>query len=140
MASIVKKKREFLRKENKKYPLHLVRVPHEHLEKKVGTLPIEAWRSRDFLVQIYDVGEGLERMSVSRTMVNEVGNWVDGITWDELNRLKIECGRGDYEAFEFFPKTDHIVNVAHLRHLWIKRDWSFPFVWGPHTETVKVAK
>ena len=39
-------------------------------------------------------------------------------------RIKTECGRGDLEAVEIFPRREDEVNVANLRHLWVRKTGS----------------
>lgn len=119
------------RKENKAMPKHLVEIEwrdtdgaHEAIENGL----IEAWRSRDFLVQVYDKGESnVLRMTVSRTESDVRGNWKSSITWDELQRCKREIGRGHLEGFEVFPAEGEVVNVANMRHVWIFKSGALPF-------------
>jgi hypothetical protein len=61
------------------------------------------------------------RLSVCRTSLAG-DRWQDGITWDELQRLKRECGYGDADAIEVFPADTDVVNVANMRHLWVMAD------------------
>lgn len=76
-------------------------------------------RSRDFLVQEFSAeAPALVRLSVCRTTLRG-DRWQDGITWDDLQRLKRECGYGDADAIEIFPADVDIVNVANMRHLWV---------------------
>lgn len=92
----------------------------------------EVWRSADFLVQVYDDENvpGVQRLSICRTSVATNGHWSDRITWDDLQRLKDECGRGDRQAVEIYPANEHVVNVANLRHLWVlPLGTSMPFAW-----------
>jgi hypothetical protein len=89
---------------------------------------IEVWRSRDFLVQIFDDGQpGILRMTVCRTK-HSGNNWHDNITWDELQALKHECGHGDLDAVEVYPRDRDVVNVANMRHLFIFAA-PLPFAW-----------
>jgi hypothetical protein len=94
-------------------------------------LPTEAWRSRYFLVQVFSEKDAIERLSVCRTSHNGE-RWEDQISWDELQRLKAECGRGEKFAVEIFPADRDIVNVANLRHLWIMPA-PLPFGWTRET-------
>lgn len=118
-----------LKRDNKAFPKHL--IPIDFSEKHAEAGLIEAWRSRDFCVQIYDRKDSNAiRMSVSRTDIKG-DRWVENITWDDLQRLKRECGRGMLEGFEIYPKDDDIVNVANMRHIWIFKDESIlPFGFG----------
>lgn len=115
-----------LEAENKKHPEQLMQIPlgpsaiaaRQAQLMPNNMIPIEAWRSRGFLVQIFEEAEGILRMSVCRTSVTK-GQWTENITWDELQRLKSESGRGDREAVEIYPPDGDVVNVANMRHLWI---------------------
>lgn len=78
----------------------------------------EIWRSQEYLVQVFQEENDIERLSVCRTSVCN-GDWVDGIAWDDLQRLKRECGRGNKDAVEIFPADTDVVNVANMRHLWV---------------------
>lgn len=96
---------------------HCVRLPRDQWPYEPAGLA-EVWRSKEFLVQIYDEGGGVERMSVCRTR-RDGDRWADQIAWDELQRLKREVGRGDRDAFEIYPADIDVVNVANMRHLWL---------------------
>lgn len=89
--------------------------------------PLEVWVSTSYLVQIYE-DRGYERMSVNRTTVLRNGRWGDGITWDALQRLKAECGRGARWAVEVYPPDEHVIDVANIRHLWLLPEQP-PFSW-----------
>ena len=67
-------------------------------------------------------------MSIHRTDLNADGEWVDGIRWEELQRLKAECGFGDRDAVEVYPAEQDVVNVANFRHLWVM-DEPLDFAW-----------
>lgn len=106
--------RRAMAKANAKWPLYLKPVPRDLWPTQQPEL-LEVWRSKGFLVQIHAEGDYI-RMSVNRTM-HTGDDWVAGITWDELMRLKRECGRGDLDALELFPADSDVVNVANIRHL-----------------------
>lgn len=82
-------------------------------------LRIQVWRSRFFLVQVFDEGGGRLRLSVNRTDCDKFGDYLDGITWDELQALKRQCGYGDRLAVEVYPPDADVVNVANIRHLFV---------------------
>jgi hypothetical protein len=42
----------------------------------------------------------------------------DGITWDELQKIKDECLGPEATAVEFYPPADGVVNELNMRHLW----------------------
>lgn len=110
-----------LDRESERYPTHLVRLPHEAWppsESRPEGL-IDVWRSRTHLVQIYRAPQG-HRLSIIRAALKPGGHrWEDGISWDDMQRLKSECGYGDRWAVELFPPDDDVVDVANMRHLWI---------------------
>lgn len=88
------------------------------------------WRSREFLVQVF-THESAFRLSVCRTQITGA-RWTDGISWDDLQRVKRECGLGDKCAVELFPPDGEVVNVANMRHLWIVD--APPFMWRAQAE------
>jgi hypothetical protein len=83
----------------------------------------KAIRNRDFCVQLFhQMTEefGLVvRMSVNRTNINSQGKWEDGITWDELQKVKSGCGYGECMAIEIYPEDSELVTDANMRHLFI---------------------
>ena len=93
--------------------------------------PLRVLRSRDFLVQVYNEGHYgvLVRLSINRARLNAAGTrWEDGITWDDLQRLKAEAGYADFDAVEVYPQQAEVVNVANVRHLWIMAE-PLSFAW-----------
>lgn len=108
------------------YPHELVKVPIDFHISPGSKVPSEVWRSRGYVVQIYDLGNGWERMSVNRNAFNsDFTRFLDGISWERLMELKEQCGRGGQEGLEIYPMDPDIVNVANLRHLWLKKSGSF---------------
>jgi hypothetical protein len=94
--------------------------------------PHGVWRSRDFLAMSYiNAATGTLRLSICRTKVDNNGMWLADITWDELQRIKRECGYGEKWAVEIFPADCHLVNVANFRHLWIVEQPDFAWVKAP---------
>lgn len=105
-----------LKRDNKKYPKHLIRL--DVSDRTCPADQIEVWRSRDFFVQIYQENDEVLRLSVNRTLVS--GNrFKDDISWDDLQRLKKECGYSHMAAVEIYPPDESVVNVANMRHLFI---------------------
>jgi hypothetical protein len=89
-------------------------------------VPTRVWVSRDFLAQLYNLeGEGA-RLSVCRTQLKDDGRWGDGITWDQLQEVKAQCGFGDFWAVEVYPATAAVVDVANMRHLWLVSPLDLP--------------
>ena len=114
--------RRELERENASRPLYLEAIPRSewpnNLASRVGS-PIQVWRSRHFLVQQYAAPEpAMCRLSVGRTSLNG-DRWVDGITWDDLQWIKAQCGYADSWAVEIYPPDEHVINVANIRHLWL---------------------
>jgi hypothetical protein len=119
MAKVeIRQKQAHLRRENKLWPSRLTAVSEDRWCWQLHK-PQEVWRSAGFLVQLFQAESGASRMSVNRTMVGNDGRWVDGITWEELMRLKDECGHGHDWAVEVLPPNYQVVDVANMRHLWL---------------------
>ena len=130
--------RRAMAQESLAYPEHLVPVHEADLQRaaarravgpKIDHEPIACLRSRRFMVQVYPAtGRFPMRLTIQRTAVNDTGGWVDGITWDEMQRLKREAGYGELCAVEVYPPDSEVVNVANLRHLWLLPEPP-PFMW-----------
>ena len=114
--------RRQMKHENSQWPETLCEIPSQKWPdiSAMKKPPFQVWRSRDFLVQIYAEDNNIVRMSICRTSLDmNEERWQDGITWDDLQRLKRECGYHDRDAVEIYPRDYDIVNVANMRHLWI---------------------
>lgn len=99
---------------------HLTLIPREEWPPTTAKLiPDECWRSQEFLVQIFRTDGKPVRLSICCTALAPDGSWKDGITWDELQKVKADVGFGDSWAVEVYPPEEHVVNVANFRHLWI---------------------
>ena len=116
-------------------------VPVQNHVHNVGMKPIDypdrpgvlaAWKSKNFLAVLWNKG-GYDRLSVNRTSTDRLtGSWRDGITWDELQLIKAQCGFGDRWAVEVFPPDDQVVNVSAMRHLWLL-DAAPEYAWTSET-------
>jgi len=43
----------------------------------------------------------------------------DGISWDDLQKIKNDCGFEDQDAVEFFPAKKDVINTENWRHLYV---------------------
>lgn len=113
--------------ESMRFPISLQQIAEKDwppLTKKVQTLQdtkiSEVWRNRRFMVLVYPEKDGIERLTCFKTIMKDDGSrFEDGITWDDLQSLKYQCGRGDRWALEIYPAETKIVNVSNMRHLWV---------------------
>jgi hypothetical protein len=112
--------RQLLKKQNRQWPVDLREVPRAEWPPGMHyPYLIRVWRSRGFVVQLYEEpGEPL-RLSINRSELGPAGRWKDGITWDEIQNLKGEAGFGSWWAVEVYPADGHVVNVANVRHIWL---------------------
>ena len=129
-----------VRERTRKFPCELIPAPDAwaSVMPRAKTL-LEVWVSRFYLVQVHSVPEmpGYERLSIGRCELDEdlsiarnAPHWRDGISWDELQQIKAQCGRGDRCAVELYPPDEMVVNVANLRHLFVYPPCERPaFVW-----------
>lgn len=70
------------------------------------------WESKLYKVYGFKDGGAL-RLDIERK------DKKDGITWDELQQIKSDCGFGDFDAIEFYPKDSDVINNGNLRHLYV---------------------
>lgn len=123
--SPLKLKRNYLAQQNRLFGSSLVEIPRKDWPKSYinqERSPTRVWRSRDFLVQFRVEPECAGRLSINRTAIKSDGDWKDGITWDEINRLKSEAGFGSSWAVEVLPPDEDLVNVANIRHVWLLKE------------------
>jgi hypothetical protein len=127
--SASREQRRQLARDSAKRPAVLTVVPVTEWPVNVPLGLVKVWRSREFLAQLYEEQGGYRRLSVSRTTVDHASQrWEQGITWDELQRLKREAGFGDVDAVEVYPRDCDVVNVANMRHLFLMNE-PLPFAW-----------
>lgn len=119
-------------------PAELVRIPLDELPDHASPPPglLECWRSRTLLVQVYRVAK---HPDVLRASVQHVLDTVwlrksfpghaKGITWDELQEVKRQIGRGEELALEVYPPDAELVNDAPMRHLWLVPRSAAPWMW-----------
>lgn len=113
-------------------PERLEKIDHPDLHSEAGKLNgiKEIWLSKYFAVRVIHHKDGTERLQISKTTFDEKRNsWEGGITWDELQEVKSQCGRGDKLAVEVFPKDENVINEGNYRHLWIIPEEA-PYIWA----------
>lgn len=111
--------RRQLERENAKRPMALTPVPREQWPASGDTKRTAVLLSREYLVQVFDEGVGVQRISANRTTARSDGRWDDGLTWDEMQEIKRQIGMADKYAVEIYPRDRDVVNVANMRHLWV---------------------
>ena len=110
-----------LDRENEKFSPLLESIPiPEDLRNASSREIVAVFRSRYFLVQVYKEESDYMRLSINRTAVDvNRRRWLDGITWDDIQKIKSEVGFGDREAYEIYPKDEDVVDVANVRHIFV---------------------
>lgn len=92
-----RKERRALQKQQhafaERLPDKLTLVPREEFP-AMPVLPLQAWRSRKYLVELWAVDNPqypyMVRLSICRVKLGNNGRWHDGLTWDELQAIKAE--------------------------------------------------
>lgn len=118
MSKAIRAKQRYLREQNRKYGVHMERVSFDAYPDD-GNRRVAVYRSNSFLAQVFEEMDGAVRISIMRTMVDEDGEWLEGISWDSLIAIKNECGFSAHWAVEIFPPADEVVDVANMRHLFV---------------------
>lgn len=134
MSKENRRRAAYAREENKKFTAEFKAFNLD----EVPMIPNLAavWRNNRFLVQMFTPAGGGQRLSINRTMVDDrTGDWIDGITWDEIQTIKHQLGFGERTAIEIYPPDEDLVNVASIRHIWLV-DKAPAFLWkkGPPCE------
>lgn len=118
----------YIAKESAKLPAFLVIVPPDQWPSAGPPDLLEVWRSREYMVQVFRApAPCTARLSINKTAIAGQ-RWAEGIGWEDLQRLKAECGFARFDAVEIFPREGDVVNVANMRHLWVMRE-PLSFAW-----------
>lgn len=89
--------------------------PHGLADLPAGERPRYVWKSSRYLASLW-----LEDHRPPRLSVRHIADPCDeSISWEELQRIKRECGFGDQAMVEIYPPESDVVNVANMRHLWL---------------------
>lgn len=121
---------KLMKTEAARWPLKMTLLPRDQWPEASSTGAHTVFRSCEFLVQIFSAKPpSIARLSINRTAITGT-RWQDGISWDELQRIKNECGFANHDAVEVFPTADTVVNVANMRHLWVVEPGTLTFKWG----------
>lgn len=78
-----------------------------------GELSSAYWADEDYFAALY-VFQGVARLSIGRADASETP-----FSWEELQRIKTECGFGEVDAVEVYPQDRDVVNTANIRHLYL---------------------
>ena len=105
---------------NRQRPEVLTPLPREMWPEHGDPNVFAVFVSRRYLAQLFEEEDGVVRVSVCRTELNEAGTgWRDNLSWDELMEVKRQVGLGENYAVEVLPPDKDIVNVANMRHFWV---------------------
>lgn len=120
-ASSIAQQNRIMRKANLAYPKDsMVEMPKEKVQADGHKERIAAFRSRDFLAQVFALeGSDMMRLSVQRMELAKHGGFVDLITWDDLQWVKRQVGFGMCDAVEAFPADEDVVQTDGMRHLFV---------------------
>jgi hypothetical protein len=114
------KRTALLYMENRSWPSTMTAIAQEQWPSAIQDASrVAVFRSSSFLAQLFRPLDGGQRLSINRTEITREGDWRADISWEELMRVKAECGFADCWAVEVFPPKLHVVNVANMRHLWL---------------------
>ena len=116
--------------QNRVYGREMVEVPPSEWPPifAITCRVVNVWRSRDYLAVLYREPSGQLRLSVNSTRRNPQGGWKDGITWDELWRIKNECLGSEVWCAEAYPAESCLVCDCNIRHLFVmdgRPEWAW---------------
>lgn len=111
----------------KVYGRSMVEIPRSEwpITGMFETEPLRVWRSADYLAVLYrQRANNMLRLTVNTTKrgrskrPRQDTDWRDGITWDELQRIKNETLGEEVWCVEVYPAESAKVDVYNQRHLW----------------------
>ena len=74
---------------------------------------VAAWEGGGFRAGLFTF-QGIVRLSIWR-----LGGGDSPMSWEELQKVKSDCGFGDWEAVEVYPRDSEVINTANARHLYL---------------------
>ena len=77
-----------------------------------GEPSVAIWENDEYKVYAFQDGFSL-RLDIGRK------DGKDGIKWDDLQRIKADCGFGHCDAVEFYPSESDVINTGNWRHLYV---------------------
>lgn len=77
-----------------------------------GEPSVGAWEDDEYLVYGFQDQFTL-RLDIGRK------DGKDGIKWDDLQRIKADCGFSHCDAVEFYPSKVDVINTGNWRHLYV---------------------
>lgn len=81
---------------------------------------LRVWMSKDYLAVLYrQLANGEKRLTVNCLRKKNGKDYKDGITWDELQRIKNECVGSEVWCIENYPAESACINVMNQRHLFL---------------------
>lgn len=102
----------YIEQESAKWPAQLKEWPRDQWPTPKPNI-LKVWRSRKFLVQEWDApAPAIIRLSILRTGLDQVGGWLQGISWDELQGLKREAGYGDHGRLRTVPLERRVMGFC----------------------------
>lgn len=81
---------------------------------------IAAWESEEFKAGLFTF-QGYMRLSI--WPLEETSS---PVSWEALQKVKSDCGFGNFEAIEIYPRDGQVVNTANARHLYLVAE-ALPF-------------
>lgn len=123
----------------------LQQVPRENWPAVHAPPPglLEVWTSATLVVQVYSVPghPGVQRVSVQQVSDNALlrdasrgaaakQRHTRPLSWDELQEVKHQIGRGLRYAVEVYPPDQNVICVAAMRHLWLVPHDTVPWAWS----------
>ena len=89
--------------------------PKKQLDNK--NRPLCVWMSDVYQATLWCNGH--LRLSINHIERAEKFTYKDGISWDDLQKVKSAVGYGDWQAVEIYPPDSDVIYDANVRHLWL---------------------
>lgn len=74
---------------------------------------VAAWEGGGFRAGLFTF-QGIARLSIWRSDGSDLP-----MSWEDLQKVKSDCGFGGWEAVEVYPRDSDVINTANARHLYL---------------------
>ena len=73
---------------------------------------IGAWESDQYRVYAF-LDQNTIRLDI------EMLDKTDGLSWDDMPQIKNDCGYQHFDAVEFYPREQDVINTGNVRHIYL---------------------
>lgn len=84
----------------------------DHFTSYFSEPSIGAWESAQYKVYAF-MDQNAIRLDIEKVDKS------DGLSWDDIRQIKNDCGFQHFDAVEFYPREQDVINTGNFRHIYL---------------------